>query len=43
MLSDGLELYLDHFIAPFVGDWPMQSFIRSFVYSDAPSLPAAHS
>lgn len=23
-LSGGLKLYLDHFIAPFVGDWPMQ-------------------
>jgi TFIIF-interacting CTD phosphatase-like protein len=27
MLSGGLQLYLDHFIAPFVGDWPMQFFI----------------
>ena len=41
MLSGGLQLYLDHFIAPFVGDWPMQFFIRRLVYSDAPSLPAA--
>ncbi len=41
MLSGGLQQYLDHFIAPFVGDWPMQFYIRRLVYSDAPSLPAA--
>ena len=27
MLSSGLEIYLNHFIAPSVGDWPMQFFI----------------
>ncbi len=41
MLSGGLQQYLDHFIAPFVGDWPMQFYIRRLVYSDAPSLSAA--
>ena len=41
MLSRGLRIYLNHFIAPFVGDWPMQFFIRRLVYSDSPSLPAA--
>ena len=41
MLSSGLQLYLDNFISPFVGDWPMQFYIRRLVYSDAPSLPAA--
>ncbi|CAB4023389.1 Hypothetical predicted protein [Paramuricea clavata] len=41
MLSSGLELCLDHFIAPFVGNWPKQFFIRRLVYCDAPSLPAA--
>jgi hypothetical protein len=41
VLSGGLQLHLDHFIAPFFGDWPMQFFIRRLVYSDAPSLPAA--
>ena len=41
ILSGGLKIYLDHFIAPFVGDWPMQFFIRRLVYSDSPSLPAA--
>ncbi|CAB4017215.1 Hypothetical predicted protein, partial [Paramuricea clavata] len=41
MLSGGLQLYLDHFVAPFVGDWPMQFSIRRLVYSDVPSLPAA--
>ena len=41
MLSSGLEIYLNHFIARFVGDWPMQFFIRRLVYSGSPSLPAA--
>ena len=27
MLSGGLQLYLDHFITPFIGDWPMQFYI----------------
>ena len=40
ILSGGLEIYLNHFIAPFIGDWPMQFFIRQLVYSDSPSLPA---
>ena len=39
ILSGGLEIYLNHFIAPFIGDWPMQFFIRQLVYSDSPSLP----
>ena len=39
MLSSGLEVYLNQFIAPFIGDWPMQFFVRRLVYSDAPSLP----
>ena len=41
MLSSGLEIYLKDFIAAFVGDWPMQYFIRQLVYSSAPSVPAA--
>ena len=41
MLSSGLEIYLKDFIAAFVGDWPMQFFIRQLVYSSAPSVPAA--
>ena len=40
ILSGGLEIYLNNFIAPFVGDWPMQFYIRQLVYSDSPSLPA---
>ena len=40
MLSGGLEIYLNQFIAPFVGDWPMQFFIRRLIYSSAPSVPA---
>ena len=40
MLTSGLEIYLKDFIAPFVGDWPMQFFIRQLVYSSAPNVPA---
>ena len=32
MLSSRLEIYLDKFVAPYVGDWPMQFFIRQLVY-----------
>ena len=39
MLSSGLEIYLNKFVAPFVGDWPMQFFIRQLVYSNSPSSP----
>ena len=41
MLSGGLQLYLDHFITPFIGDWPIQFYIRRLVYSKAPFLPSA--
>ena len=41
MLSSGLQLYLDQFVTPFIGDWPMQFYIRQLVYSKAPSLPSA--
>ena len=41
MLTSGLQVYLNHFIAPFVGDWPMQFFIRQLVYSNSPSIPMA--
>ena len=30
MFTSGLEVYLNDFIAPFVGDWPIQFFIRQF-------------
>ena len=40
ILSSGLELYLHHNVAPFVGDWPMQFFIRKLVYSDAATSPS---
>ena len=39
ILSGGLEIYLNNFVAPFVGDRPMQFFIRQLVYSDSSSLP----
>ena len=38
ILSGGLEIYLNNFIAPFVGDWPMQFYIRQLVYSDSAVL-----
>ena len=41
MLSSGLHIYLDQIITPFIGDWPMQFYIRRLVYSEAPSLPTA--
>ena len=40
ILSGVLEIYLNNFVAPFVGDRPMQSFIRQLVYSDSSCLPA---
>ena len=33
MLSNGLDLYLSSFIAPFIGDWPPQFFMRQLVYN----------
>ena len=42
MLANGLEEYLNHFIAPFSGDWPMQFFMRQLVYNtNLVSLPDA--
>ena len=41
MLSNGLEIYLQKFVAPFMGDWPTQFFMRQLVYNVAEvSLPA---
>ena len=40
MLSNGLDLYLSSFVAPFIGDWPTQFFMRQLVYNLATvSLP----
>ena len=40
MLSNGLEIYLSNFLAPFIGDWPTQFFMRQLVYNLAQvSLP----
>jgi hypothetical protein len=40
MLSNGLDLYLSSFLAPFIGDWPTQFFMRQLVYNLATvSLP----
>ena len=33
MLSNGLEIYLEKFLAPFMGDWPTQFFMRQLVYN----------
>ena len=41
VLSSGLDIYLNQFVAPFIGDWPMQFFIRQLVYSNVPTVPAA--
>ena len=38
MLTSGLDIYLNHFVGIFVGDWPMQFFIRQLVYSNAASI-----
>ncbi len=42
MLANCLEDYLNHFKAPFPGDWPMQFFMRQLVYNTiSVSLPDA--
>ena len=33
MLANGLEDYLNHYAAPFPGDWPMQFFMCHLVYN----------
>ena len=43
MLSSGLSKYLDHFIAPFVGDWPTQFYMRKIAYSDGDDSAASKS
>ncbi len=41
MLSNGLEIYLQKFLAPFMGDWPTQFFMRQLLYNVAEvCLPA---
>ena len=41
MLSNGLEIYLNDFVAPFMGDWPTQFFMRQLVYNlNKVALPA---
>ena len=40
MLSNGLQEYLNKFAVPFLGDWPMQFFMRQLVYNTmSVSLP----
>ena len=40
MLVNGLSIYLDKFLAPFVGDWPTQYYMRQLAYSDDATIPA---
>ena len=40
MLSNGLSIYLDQFLAPFVGDWPTQFYMRQIAYCNDGSVPA---
>ena len=42
VLSSGLDIYLNQFVAPFIGDWPMQFFIRQLVYSNIPTVTPPH-
>ena len=39
MPTSGLDIYLNHYVCTFFGDWPMQFFIRQLVYSNAASIP----
>ena len=39
MLPNGLSIYLDQFLAPFVGDWPTQFYMRQIVYCNDGSVP----
>ena len=42
VLANGLEEYLNHFIAPFSCDWPMQYFMHQLVCNtNSVSLPDA--
>ena len=41
MLSSGLNVYLSNFIAPFVGDKPIQFFLHQLIYYNNPSVPSA--
>eukprot|EP00112_Aurelia_sp_Birch-Aquarium-sp1_P025550 Seg855.2 transcript_id=Seg855.2/GoldUCD/mRNA.D3Y31 product="hypothetical protein" protein_id=Seg855.2/GoldUCD/D3Y31 len=40
MLVNGLSIYLDKFLVPFVGDWPTQYYMRQLAYSDDANIPA---
>ena len=42
MLSNGLANYLEHFIVPFVGDWPTQSHMHQLAYSPENFPSAIH-
>eukprot|EP00794_Sanderia_malayensis_P020910 gene20910-22963_t len=35
IISSGLSSYLEHFVDPFVGDWPTQLYMHKIAYSDA--------
>ncbi len=40
ILASGLEVYLSDFIAPFIGDWPMQYYICQLVHTNTANIPA---
>ncbi|CAB4025518.1 Hypothetical predicted protein [Paramuricea clavata] len=40
ILSNALDVYLSNIMASFIGDWPMQFFIRQLINSNAPAVPA---
>lgn len=34
ILENGLSTYLEHFVVPFIGDWPAQFYVRQMVYKE---------
>ena len=40
MLANGLSIYLDKFLVPFVGDWPTQFYMRQIAYCDDDRMPS---
>lgn len=33
-MENGLSTYLEHFVVPFIGDWPSQFYVRQIVYKE---------
>ena len=34
IMENGLSTYLEHFVVPFIGDWPAQFYVRQMVYRE---------